>query len=272
MFHPVSRLPDSRRPAWSSCRPMTLREPPLPRPLLPSRMRPRPREAKQNQEQRDSAAWTGRIRCSRRGGAVAEALADRRRGRRHPVRHRRGDLAGPVPARLPDRLYFVAGTQPWLPGFADGATSFRRRVGLGDPPRTGSRQQVSSADVRVVSADSVRAATPVRVDDRPVADSAEWLVLAHVGLDRLDCPLDPLLRDLGMARLHADKPWRSTGPSFGCGFLAALSGTKRSRTGAVFLDGIFRGRGLGDVARSPMGLDDLWAHLHRWAGLVGAGV
>src|ERR1019366_1834296 len=105
-------------------------------------------------------------------GAVAEAIGDCRCGRRYLVRHWRGDLTGPVSARLPDRLCFLAGTLPRLPRFADGAASFRRTVGPGDPPRTGSRQQVSSADVVVVHPDPSGTASSLRVDERPFAHRA----------------------------------------------------------------------------------------------------
>src|ERR1035441_4811616 len=272
MFHPVSRLPNSRRPALTFRRPLIRKGPPPRRRLRQSRMRLRPTEAKPNHEPRDSPDRTSRIRRSRAGGAVAEALAHCRCGRRPPVRHRCSDLSGPVPARLSDRLHFLAGSQSRLPGFVDGAVPFRRTVGLSAAPGIRSRLQMPSADVRVVSADPVGAPPSLRVDDRSGAHRAQWLVPAHLGLGRLDRPLDPLFRHLGMVCLHADSPWRSTGPPSAAGRFAPLPGAKRPGAGAVFLDGVIRRGGLGHVARSPLGLDHLWAHLHRRARPVGTGV
>src|ERR1017187_6350315 len=92
------------------------------------------------------------FRGSGGSGKLAEDLAggwDRgRAGMRGGIRA----ATGAVPARLPDRLHAVAGTEPGLHGAADGATSFGWLVGNYDPANSGSIEQRAAADGGVVSA------------------------------------------------------------------------------------------------------------------------
>ncbi len=192
---------------------------------------------------------------------MAEARHAGRRRRSHRLHCRRGALAGSVPARLPDRLHVLAGPEPGLSGAADGAVSFRRLLGIVHPPRAGSVEQMPAADVRVVPADSVWTASSLPVDERSGSHRAQPLVSAYWRVRWLVRPLDHLLRDLDWLGHGAEQARRPARQSAAGRDSAALPGTERLGTGALFLVAVVCGCRLGDVARSALGLDHLRPHL-----------
>src|ERR1017187_2903150 len=109
------------------------------------------------------------FRGSGRSGWVAEDLAGGwdcgRAGMCGGIR----PATGAVPARLPDWIHAVAGTEPGLPGAADGAASVGRLVGNFDPANSGSIEQRAAADGGAVPAHPVRTPEALRMDDRSVA-------------------------------------------------------------------------------------------------------